>query len=527
MRTSQNLNRTISQEKESYYSQDTLENPIVQQPQGNHQSHGGSSGPFKNPKTRWFFASLLSFIMAITYLCYDLSPLKYYLTKDPNFPLTNFQFNVLYSIIGMVNCLFCFVNATFIDVYGDTIGLMLGTTLISIGQLSLSVGYSNTEFAPMVIGRVLVGIGFDLVIEGANSLCNCWFKSFEVSFAHGWFTCCCLSGMMTGQILLPYLYNTYPKHFFWIILALSLVSILCAISIFALDLRLVTRNYDTIPLIKMEPTLKHAVTEHFRNVTHVDRIFIIYILSGSSYIATYNIWLANDNEMLASIWGIDPRTAGYLISFSILANIISAPISGCVIDRLHKYTSFNILVCFSIVLLGFSLITVFHSLNYLSSLIPLFLIGIGNGLFKPSFYSTSLYVTKKMRVHKGYVGFLTSFQYIVFSVGNLIFGFIREKINESGIALLVAESYLESLIVISILLLIVSWASGNENRPEPHEISPVGDISIYDDKNFMDINPNVDDKNVENSEVLKRYRVFSVHAVNRRSKSNFRRISFF
>ena len=66
------------------------------------------------------------------------------------------MFYVVYSIPNMV---LPFFGGIMLDSIGNRFGLILFTTVLTIGQLVFAIGGTSENFVVMLVGRVIFGLG--------------------------------------------------------------------------------------------------------------------------------------------------------------------------------------------------------------------------------------------------------------------------------------------------------------------------------------------------------------------------------
>jgi MFS family permease len=101
---------------------------------------------------------------------------------EENFhPLSKSEFNLLYSLYAFPNIIIPLLGGIVIDKYGARIALMISAMFCVLGQLVWGFGGYNNTFAVMLVGRVVFGIGGEVLHASQNTLISSWFKASELS----------------------------------------------------------------------------------------------------------------------------------------------------------------------------------------------------------------------------------------------------------------------------------------------------------------------------------------------------------
>lgn len=88
---------------------------------------------------------------------------------------------MLYALYAFPNVVIPLIGGIIIDKYGARIALMLSAMFCVLGQIIWGFGgYENTFFV-MLMGRVVFGIGGEVLHASQNTLISNWFKASELS----------------------------------------------------------------------------------------------------------------------------------------------------------------------------------------------------------------------------------------------------------------------------------------------------------------------------------------------------------
>lgn len=93
-----------------------------------------------------------------SYFCYDNpGPLETQLEEQ--FKLDSTHYSLLYTVYSLPNMILPILGGIFLDKIGIRSGLVLFTTILTIGQLVFMIGGYQLNYDMMIAGRVIFGMG--------------------------------------------------------------------------------------------------------------------------------------------------------------------------------------------------------------------------------------------------------------------------------------------------------------------------------------------------------------------------------
>ena len=93
-------------------------------------------------------------------------------------------FNLLYSLYALPNIIVPLIGGMLIDTRGPRFTLVLTATICVIGHFVFGIaGYKNI-FSLMLIGRLIFGIGGEVLHAAQNTLISQWFKASQLSVTY-------------------------------------------------------------------------------------------------------------------------------------------------------------------------------------------------------------------------------------------------------------------------------------------------------------------------------------------------------
>jgi MFS family permease len=85
----------------------------------------------------------------------------------------------------LVNTILPILGGVFIDIFGTSIGSILATSLIAIGNIFVALSTNLRSFVVMVIGRFLYGIGSGTIVTIQMAILSHWFKGKGLAIVIG------------------------------------------------------------------------------------------------------------------------------------------------------------------------------------------------------------------------------------------------------------------------------------------------------------------------------------------------------
>ncbi|RIB29423.1 major facilitator superfamily domain-containing protein [Gigaspora rosea] len=99
--------------------------------------------------------------------------------------ITNSQYGIIQSSVSLVNTILPILGGVFIDTFGTSIGSILATSLIALGNIIVALSTNLRSFPMMVSGRILYGIGSGTIVTVQTTILSHWFKGKGLSIALG------------------------------------------------------------------------------------------------------------------------------------------------------------------------------------------------------------------------------------------------------------------------------------------------------------------------------------------------------
>jgi len=115
---------------------------------------------------------------------------------------------MLYTVYSMPNMILPIFGGLFLDKIGIRSGLLLFTSILTIGQLVFMMGGYQANFNLMLAGRVIFGLGGESMGVAQSSIVSVWFKGKELAFAMGLNLSMARLGSVINADFVPSVYDT-------------------------------------------------------------------------------------------------------------------------------------------------------------------------------------------------------------------------------------------------------------------------------------------------------------------------------
>ena len=118
------------------------------------------------------------------------------------------------------------------------IGLLMFTTILTIGQFIYAIGGTKNVYWVMLAGRVVFGLGGECMSVGQSAIISNWFKGKELAFALGLNLTFARLASVFGGIVIPRLItkdNNLVNSVMWTGTGLCLVSLVAGVLLVLID----------------------------------------------------------------------------------------------------------------------------------------------------------------------------------------------------------------------------------------------------------------------------------------------------
>jgi MFS family permease len=377
---------------------------------------------------RWMVLIFISVAMGGNYYIYDsINPLERIFIENLGYSGTRFGWlNSSYSVAAVLTLL---IGGIIIDRIGTKKSLTLFAILCLIGA---SLTAARGQFATMVTGRTVLGLGAESMIVAVTTALAKWFKGKELSFAFG-------INLLIARLASVAADNspTWANRAFYpqgpsgppswqrpllIAVGAGIMSLICSLIYWYLEARAEAR-YE---LGKAGQVDKLEFNQIFRfNASY----WYVVVLCFTFYSAIFPFrTFAIDfftNKILAGMGGVSAseamrvlahEKAGFYNSLLPFSAMIATPLFGLLVDKVGKRALF--MMVGSILLMPVYLTMAYSGV---SLMLPVSLMGIAFSLIPAVMWPSVAYIVEESRLGTAYA-LMTLIQQIGFFILNLLIG---------------------------------------------------------------------------------------------------------
>jgi MFS family permease len=282
--------------------------------------------------TRWWILAFLSLVVFGNYYVYDsIGPVAEILNRELGF--SNTQIGTLNAIYSLPNIFLLLIGGVIVDRFGAPTVIVITTSLCFVGALITS---SSGDFTTMVIGRLIYGLGAEVMLVGATVAIAIWFggvggvafaMGLNLSVARGGSYAADLSPLWAGSL---YEQGWQPP--------LMLAAFMAGLSLlFALVYHWIDKRHVPPPIPgNVEPEVEKF---EWRNVARFGRSFwyllglcVLFYSVIMPFRSTFSIkYFQHAHEMPL-------EDAAFLNSYVYLAAVFFTPLFGWLVDRYGRRT---------------------------------------------------------------------------------------------------------------------------------------------------------------------------------------------
>jgi nitrate/nitrite transporter NarK len=244
----------------------------------------------------------------------------------------------------MPNMILPIFGGVFLDRIGVRSGLILFTTILTLGQFIFMIGGYRASFDTMLAGRVVFGMGGECMGVAQSAIVSAWFKGKEMAFALGINLSIARLGSVINAALVPSVYDSSGLGMALTVgFAVCIFSLANAFGLVALDKKAEKSNSNAQAAeVSEDDKFKWSDIYSFNSS--------FWLLTGSCVITYMTIfpYLQIASDLLQQKYGFDKITAGYLFGIPYIISAVTSPFLGLMIDKIGKRA---LLICLSSVLL--------------------------------------------------------------------------------------------------------------------------------------------------------------------------------
>ena len=224
----------------------------------------------------------------------------------------------------------------FVVVFGDRLGLIVFTVVLTIGQLIFAVGGYKESYWIMMAGRFVFGLGGESMTVAQSAIVSAWFQGRELAFAFGINLSVARIGSSINGPVVTALADDYSVGF-----ALLVGFFICC---FSLLMAFLLVWIDAWAAKKDGVTLEISEDEKFKlsDLKQFNRLpFWLVTFSCVIIYMVIFIYIQYASDMLQERFGFSDSLAGTFYALPYIISGVTSPILGFVIDKIGKRAIFS------------------------------------------------------------------------------------------------------------------------------------------------------------------------------------------
>ena len=318
--------------------------------------------------------------------------------------LSHSQYNLIFSAYSWCDIVMSLVGSILVNKYlGIRLGLVIFTTISTIGQTAVSFGAYINSFYVVLLGRVVLGCGIGAKSSIAYSYLIKWFNGKEITFVMSISRCCsrlaATMALLTPALIYHLFGFTLTDPYYCLGTTTMISSVICMCSV---GISIIVAFLDKHGDNRIIEDFKIKKDFKLTDIIHFPLNFWITALVIALFYSVSYVNAANAPLFFISKYQYSVLYANIANSLSYTSVIFITPFIGLAID----FTGYNLLwglfgVSFSIIL---NLLYV--TTDYKKSLVPFITATLYS--FSYSFTGTAMFVT---------IGFFVSSHHVVSAFG--------------------------------------------------------------------------------------------------------------
>jgi MFS family permease len=405
---------------------------------------------------RWLILVLVSLTVFGSYLAYDcIGPVAPMLKKILGYD--GRQIGLLYSIYSVPNIVMVFIGGYVVDRIGTRLGGLLYAVTVFIGTVITALAPSlhwmptiimshlphgwTVEFAWMLVGRFIFGLGSESLIVAQSTILARWFKGHELAFAFGINLTVSRMGTFAAFMTFGWIAEHYNSlhQVFWA------SALFCALAVLSFIAYMLLEKAKEMP--REEVPKEEQETIALRDVLHFPRSFWYISTLCFLFYSCIFPFTAFSTDFFHEKWGFDQTYASRISSIIIFFSMICTPIFGALVDRYGKRASVMVLGSLMLIptylVMGFTRITPIYAMSVM---------GIAFSLVPAAMWPSLPLLIDEKRLGSAY-GLMTMLQNIGLALFPFVIGWVRDATGGYTAAMVVFSSIGCAGFVFALLLL--------------------------------------------------------------------------
>ena len=311
------------------------------------------------------------------------------------FQVTTVQVDFLYTLVGVISIVTTSVGSLMVSRVGYGFGALLFNTGAYVGILLCYIAIKTNNFAYMIIGRVLFGIGEGVAMTVQISIAEKWFSGKFLSVAVGLNRFAAFGGMSFAAYFEPQLFimtRSLEVPFFFYGLA-CFSTVLASLSYYFLEIR----NEDKLGGQDEENGYLKAEFG-FKDLRRLSRLAWLVAFFLAFSVNTYYLFDANGTDCLMNRYGFSYAEAKNLMTILPIFGMILTPLFSIIILKIGRKGLLFIL-CGVLSLSANFLLYVLPMNPGMAIYVPITLYGLYYGLYNALVWTSIALVAPKQAVN--------------------------------------------------------------------------------------------------------------------------------
>jgi MFS family permease len=302
--------------------------------------------------------------------------------------LSSVQYNLLYSVYSMPNMILPLMGGLLMDKIGYRKVFFAASAVLTVGQGFFAFGVTLRSFNIALLGRILFGIGGEILDLAALIIVVKWFRYYKLPVAVAIKGSLSFLGSLLNDNLEPSIVEGTSLDFgLWFGFLLCFISFVCTILSIILDIR-----RDKILGIKINKDLIEAEKFKIKDLKEFGIIFWTFLFVVFSSEASFYCFMNIASGFYVDRFEYTETEASSIMSIVYGISVIFYPIIAHIVDKVGKRISFIILSGFLLVIFHFACILTPSSHQPIYPIFYLILLGFGYCIFNSVYFSTIPYI---------------------------------------------------------------------------------------------------------------------------------------
>ena len=378
------------------------------------------------------------------YYAYD-NPQALEVAIKTDLGVDNFAYNLLYSVYSIPNIIIPFVGGFIVDYYGARVGIFVFTSVVFLGQGIVWLGGSTEKFWVIIFGRIIFGVGGELIEVAHQNLAVKWFRN-QLGLAIGLGMSFSRIGSAANSFFTPKLYQESGTLSLPFMVSFVLCGFSWLVGLFVIYVDYKSDEQEGL-LDKTEKIMENEKKLcKFEEVKRFAGIFWLLVLSCSLSYGCVMGFLNISNDYISERFGFNSSDSGNIITLYYVVSMALTPLFGRFVDKFGKRARLMLIssVIFIITLLGLTLIPDCNVCYY-----PIWVFLI-MGIYM-SIYGASFWPSIPLVIDSKYIGTAFGLIYSSLNFFNILMpiavGWIKDNFNYLWVNVLLTIISIGTLIV--------------------------------------------------------------------------------